>query len=266
MQALPGGEVEANVSRPPSLSTGVAAEPQLHPRHSQRWEHRTGASDGDGGSQDGSSRHRDPAHMVVPLIYGSDRLNFPRPADGHGGSHVRCCAHRRHHAHRHRRLGARSCSARSAAQTMEAVRRRRRRTSGKNGALPRSPVVACLESTLRASSSLYRQSSRGLGGDRHAKPSTHPLPSKAGIRLSRFLASARLHRWMAAAFQAVPASRPREPSRPWAQIQAWGFQCAVCSIDRLPNANTTALRQSPDPLEGVVIYATCSCVAERSHS
>ena len=27
IQALPGGEVEANVSRPPSLSAGVAAEP-----------------------------------------------------------------------------------------------------------------------------------------------------------------------------------------------------------------------------------------------
>lgn len=84
-----------------------------------------GASERDGGSQDGSSRHQDPAHMVVPLIYGSARLNFPRPADGHGGSHVRCCAHRRHHAHRHRRLGARSCSARSAAQKKEALRRRR---------------------------------------------------------------------------------------------------------------------------------------------
>jgi hypothetical protein len=64
-----------------------------------------------------------------------------------------------------------------------------------------------------ASSPLCRHWSRGDGGDWHAKPSTHPLPIKTQIRISRFVASAR-HPWNAAGFRAARASRPREPSQP----------------------------------------------------
>jgi hypothetical protein len=53
---------------------------------------------------------------------------------------------------------------------------------------------------------------------------------------------------------------------PASKSKAWGFRRVICSIDRLPNANATALHQSIGPLEGILIYATCFCVAERSHS
>jgi len=126
------------------------------------------------------------------------------------------------------------CNARNAVQTKEALR-------GCHGA--------------GASGCWF--SPRGHGGDWHAKPSTHPLPSKSEIRISRFVASARLHPWIAAGFQAAPASRPREPGRRHVQIRAWGFQRAVCSINRLPNAITNILLQSTGLPEGVVIYTTC---------
>jgi len=192
---------------PPSLSATAAAEPRRQSRHSQRWEYRLAESGGDGASQGGWFGHRDPARMVVPLIYGSARLNFPRPGDRHGGADVRWCAHPRHQAHRDGSSGARSCSARTTAQTKEALR-----------GLPPP----------------RQTSSRRHGGDRHAQPSTHPLPSTAQIRISRSVGSALPP-------GGAPASRPREPGRSCGQSQAWGFQRAVCSIDRLPNPTATAL-------------------------
>ena len=225
MQALPGGGVEANVSRPPSLSAGVAVEPQRHPRHAQRRERRMGASRGDGASQ-GSSGHRDQARMVVPLIYGSARLNFPSPADRHGGSHVWCCAHWRHQAHRDGPSGARFCSARSAAQTNEALRRRRGARGRQSGWALKCQRRICRESVLRASSPLCRHRSRGDGGVWHAEPSTHPLPSKAEIRLSRFVASAR-HPWNAAALHLLPARRNQAALGPRSKLGGFNAQFAV---------------------------------------
>ena len=147
-----------------------------------------------------------------------------------------------------------------------ALRRRRDARGRQNGWLRKCRRRICRESALRASSPLCRHWSRGDGGDWHTKPSTHPLPSKAGIRISRFVAGALLHPWSAAGVQAAPVSHPREPGHPRAQTQAWGFRCAVCSIDCLPNATATTLRQSPASVSRHSICRSRFCVEDRIHS